>query len=66
MLTPSRSPLVANLFLVAHGQDHCSLAIIAVEGHIAAVPKINDPLPILRLHILGRATDTGLVRNHLP
>lgn len=57
--------LVANLFLVAHGQNHCGLTVIAVESHIAAVPEVDDPLSILWLHILGWAADARLVHKYL-
>ncbi|SET42725.1 hypothetical protein SAMN05216412_106112 [Nitrosospira multiformis] len=64
MLTPSQSPLVANLFLVAHGQNHCSSIVIAIQGYIAAILEVDDLLSILWLYILAPATDTRLVRKH--
>ena len=39
-------------------RDHCDLAVMAVEDHIA-VPEINVPLPILWLHALGQAAETA-------
>ena len=46
-----------------NGQDHGIVTIVAVQHNVAAVPKFNEPLTKLRLHVFCRPADTGLLND---
>ena len=58
-------PSVAHLFLVANSHDQGGLSVVAVQHDVAAIAKVNQPLPVLRLHVLHGSTHSGLLRNDL-
>jgi hypothetical protein len=46
-------------------QNHRCCAVKAVQRHIATFTKINDAFAVLRLHVLCRAAQAGLLLQQL-
>lgn len=42
---------------MSHRQDYDQVAIIAVQGNVAAIPELNEPFPKFWSHVLGGAAD---------
>jgi hypothetical protein len=47
--------------LVAYGEDGCSIAIQTIENDIAAFTEINQPFPIMDVHLIHRPAGMGLM-----
>ena len=56
---------VADFALMAHCQDDDLITCQAIQRNISTVAKVNQPLAILRLHVLHGPTDGGLALQHL-
>lgn len=50
---------------MTHREDSNGIIIDMIQSNIAAVAEFDQPFPILRLHILDRATDMGLMGEYL-
>jgi len=56
---------ISDFLLVAHCHDQRSFAVVAVQSHIPAVAKVDQPFPIFRFHLFGWPSDLGMLRKDL-
>ena len=57
--------LVSGFPLMTDSEDNRRLAVKTIERHISAIAKGDQPLAELWLHVLNRATNTGLIAQNL-